>query len=450
MGKTKILIVDDDPSLLKLLSIRLTAADYKVTTASSGREALSKLPVAQPQLIITDLCMEGMDGLTLFGEVQSQYASLPVIILTAHGTIPDAVAATRKGIFSYLTKPFDAKQLLRTIENALSQSVVPTTNDSGEDTAWRNDIISNSPLMDELLSQAYRSAQTDVGILIQSESGTGKELVAQAIHKASPRRNAPFIPINCAAIPEALLESELFGHKKGAFTGAESSHEGLFVAAHGGTLFLDEVGDMPIGFQSKLLRVLQDKNVRPVGSTESRSIDVRIIAATHQDLEKGIKTGVFREDLYYRLNVVMLELPSLRERREDIPLLARYFLAEQQQRSTTCSAESFSPEAMEVLMAAPWPGNIRQLQNVIEQLVVISTTSLIPAKLVEKALRGKTGKITPLAEAQSSFERDYLIKVLQMTHGNVTQAARLAKRNRTEFYRLLSRHHLEPELFREV
>lgn len=450
MNKINLLIVDDDPSLLKLLSIRLESAGYNITTASSGREALSKLPVAQPQLIITDLCMEGMDGLTLFEEVQRQYASLPVIILTAHGTIPDAVAATRKGVFSYLTKPFDAKQLLRTIENALAQSSVPTWNDSSENPAWRKGILTQSPLMDELLSQAYRSAQTDVGVLIQSESGTGKELVARAIHKASPRKNGPFIPINCAAIPEALLESELFGHKKGAFTGAECSHEGLFVAAQGGTLFLDEIGDMPIGFQSKLLRVLQDKNVRPVGSTEARPIDVRIIAATHQDLEKGIQAGSFREDLYYRLNIVILELPALSKRREDIPLLARHFLAKQQKSSSICSAKSFSPEAMEVLMAAPWPGNIRQLQNVIEQLAVISTTALVPANLVEKALRGKTGKITPLAEAQSGFEREYLVKVLRMTHGNVTQAARLARRNRTEFYRLLSRHHLEPELFRET
>ncbi len=450
MNKTNLLIVDDDPSLLKLLSIRLKAANYNVSTASSGREALSKLPVVQPQLIITDLCMEGMDGLALFEEVQSQYASLPVIILTAHGTIPDAVAATRKGVFSYLTKPFDAKQLLRTIENALVVSTVSTKGDGGENNVWKEAILTQSALMEELLSQAYRSAQTNVGILIQSESGTGKELVARAIHKASPRKNAPFIPINCAAIPEALLESELFGHKKGAFTGAEHAHDGLFVAAQGGTLFLDEIGDMPIGFQSKLLRVLQDKNVRPVGSTEARPVDVRIIAATHQDLEKNIKKGTFREDLYYRLNVVILELPALCKRREDIPLLARHFLAEQQKNSSICSAKSFSPEAMEVLMAAPWPGNIRQLQNVIEQLAVISTTALVPANLVEKALRGKTGKITPLAEAQSGFEREYLVKVLQMTHGNVTQAARLARRNRTEFYRLLSRHHLEPELFREA
>lgn len=444
----RILIVDDDPSLLKLLSMRLSAANYEVETAGNAHTALAKLPRCKPQLVITDLRMEGMDGLSLFEEIQKRYSSLPVIILTAHGTIPDAISATRKGIFSYLTKPFDARHLLTVIEEALLQSIpISVNNDKTED--WRSGIISQSPLMDELLKQAYRAAQSDASILIQSDSGTGKELLAKAIHRASQRKNKPFVPINCAAIPDNLLESELFGHRKGAFTGAERDHDGLFAAAEGGTIFLDEIGDMPIEFQSKLLRVLEDYEIRPVGQTESTPTNVRIISATNHNLDEQIANGHFRDDLFYRLNVVVLELPTLAERREDIPMLTNHFLTKLQKQNSRCVVENFSPEAIELLVAAPWPGNIRQLLNVIEQVTVLSSSPIVPASLVERALRGKTGVLLPLAEAQLHFERDYLTKVLQISHGNVTHAARLARRNRTEFYRLLNKHHLEPETFRE-
>jgi len=256
------------------------------------------------------------------------------------------------------------------------------------------------------------------------------------------------VAINCAAIPEALLESELFGHRKGAFTGADRNHTGLFETANGGTLFLDEIGDMPLEFQAKLLRVLQEGEVRPVGMAQSISVDVRIISATHTDLEAATEARTFREDLYYRLNVVMLELPVLADRCEDIPLLANHFLSQLQQRSSSCVARSFSREAMELLMAAPWPGNIRQLLNVVEQVAVLTTSPLVSASLVQKALRGKTKEVLPLGEAQSQFERDYLVQIMQMTRGNVCQAARLAQRNRTDFYKLLHRHQLEPALFR--
>jgi len=450
MGKTKILLIDDDASLLRLLSMRLTAAGYVVETASSGRQALGKMPVYQPHLIITDLRMEGMDGMALFDEVHARYPSLPVIILTAHGTIPDAVAATRKGVFSYLTKPFDSKQLLDNISAAQRHSGQSPTDDDAvsADQGWRREIITASPAMEELLKQAWRMAQADVSILIQSESGTGKELLAQAIHAAGPRAEKPFVAINCAAIPEALLESELFGHRKGAFTGADRNHTGLFETADGGTLFLDEIGDMPLEFQAKLLRVLQEGEVRPVGMSQAIPVDVRIISATHTDLEAATEARTFREDLYYRLNVVMLELPVLADRCEDIPLLANYFLSQLQQRSPGCIARSFSREAMERLMAAPWPGNIRQLLNVVEQVAVLTTSPLVSAGLVKKALRGKTKEVLPLGEAQSQFERDYLVQIMQMTRGNVCQAARLAQRNRTDFYKLLHRHQLEPALFR--
>ncbi len=450
MSQTRILLIDDDASLLRLLSMRLSAAGYEVETASSGRQALGKMPVYQPQLIITDLRMDGMDGMALFDEVHARYPSLPVIILTAHGTIPDAVDATRKGVFSYLTKPFDSKQLLDNIKAAQRHSGQPQIDSDAvsSDQNWRRRIITASPAMDELLKQAWRMAQADVSILIQSESGTGKELLAQAIHAAGPRAEKPFVAINCAAIPEALLESELFGHRKGAFTGADRNHTGLFETANGGTLFLDEIGDMPLEFQAKLLRVLQEGEVRPVGMAKSIPVDVRIISATHSDLEAATEARTFREDLYYRLNVVMLELPALADRCEDIPLLANHFLTQLQQRATGCIARSFSREAMELLMAAPWPGNIRQLLNVVEQVAVLTTSSLISASLVQKALRGKAREVLPLGEAQSQFERDYLVQIMQMTRGNVCQAARLAQRNRTDFYKLLHRHQLEPALFR--
>ena len=450
MNQRRILLVDDDPSLLKLLSLRLRANGFQVETASSGQQALGKLTALQPHIIITDLRMENMDGLALFEAVHEQFPSLPVIMLTAHGTIPDAVNATRIGVFSYLTKPFDSEELLQTIESALSLGCASKdkrlTDDGNDD--WRQQIISQSTVMGELLARTWRIAQSDVSVVIQSDSGTGKELLARAIHNASPRYSEPFMPINCAAIPEALLESELFGHIKGAFTGASHNRIGLFEAASGGTLFLDEIGDMPMEFQAKLLRVLEDGRVRPVGSSSSIPVDVRIVCATHSNLEEAIKADTFREDLFYRLNVVMLEIPPLRDRREDIPLLANHFLQLACGRAQNCVARSFSPEAIETLMTAPWPGNIRQLLNVVEQVVALSVTPVISTSLIQNALRGKTGEVVPLARAQSDFERNYLVRILQMTQGNVSQAARLAHRNRTEFYKLLNRHQLEPHMFR--
>ena len=448
-AKSKILLVDDDSSLLKLLTIRLHAAGYEVDAAESGEQALGKLPAYQPHLVITDLRMDGMDGMALFEMLHARHPSLPVIILTAHGTIPDAVQATRRGVFSYLTKPFDSKVLLDCVKDAIRLGSEAGSADADDSSAiWRRDIVSRSNVMEELLKEAKRVATTEVSILIQSESGTGKELLAKAIHNASARKGKPFIPVNCAAIPEQLLESELFGHSKGSFTGATRDHKGLFQAATGGTLFLDEIGDMPLGFQAKLLRTLQEKEVRPVGSTQALPVDVRIISATNNNLEEAVDTGNFRDDLYYRLNVVMLELPPLSKRREDIPLLANRFLVDVQKR-TSKTVRAFSQEAMELLVSAPWPGNVRQLLNVVEQCVVLSTTPIVSANLVQRALRGKTGEIVPLASAQSQFERDYLVRLLQTTQGNVSQAARLAKRNRTEFYKLLHRHHLEPGLFRK-
>ena len=444
----RVLLVDDDPGLLRLLSIRLGAVGYQVTAVESGELALARLSISRPDLLITDLRMDGMDGMALMETVKQRYPTIPVIILTAHGTIPDAVAATNQGVFSFLTKPFDSKHLLDVIAQALELN--PGTQvgaDAQASLQWRESIVTRSAIMEDLLSQASLVADSDASVLIHGESGTGKELLAQGVHAASRRAERPFLAVNCSAIPEPLLESELFGHSKGSFTGATSSHRGLFQAADGGTLFLDEIGDMPISLQVKLLRVLQERQVRPVGSTDSLSVDVRIVSATHRDLQEAMKEGIFREDLYYRLNVVMLEVPPLRERREDIPLLARHFLQKVAEANAK-KVREFSPEAMELLVSASWPGNVRQLYNLVEQTVVLATTPVIPVVLVEKALRDKPGEILSFAEARNRFERDYLAQILQITAGNVAEAARLAKRNRTEFYRLLRRHQLEPGLFK--
>ena len=442
----KILIVDDDPSLLRLLSIRLSAAGYNVESAANAKIALGTLQHFIPQVVISDLRMEGMDGMALFEQIRVQHPNIPVVIMTAHGTIPDAINATKQGVFSFLTKPFESQELLDTVEQAIR--LQPS---SGEQTCetelWRNNIISRSTVMTSLLQQAKKVANSDFSVLIHSQSGTGKELLAKAIHQASNRKDQVFTAINCAAIPEQLLESELFGHVKGAFTGAERNHQGLFQATDGGTLFLDEIGDMPLSFQVKLLRVLQEREVRPVGSTQAIKVDVRIISATHVNLTKAIKANTFREDLYYRLNVVELELPTLVQRREDIPLLVQYFLTQAVARSNM-PIKSISQEAMELLISAPWPGNIRQLQNVVEQSVALSSENVISATLVKNALRDDSTQFPSFQQARDHFERDYLSKLLKITAGNVSQAARIAQRNRTEFYKLLNRHHLVAESYR--
>jgi two-component system response regulator GlrR len=445
----KILVVDDDPHLLRLLSIRLQTAGFEPVTAESGEAALAKLPAVRPSLIITDLRMEGMNGMVLFDTIRSRYPLLPVIILTAHGSIPEAVDATQRGVFGFLTKPFDSQILLEQVRSALAISGGLGSDADEQSGEWRAHILSRSSLMEDVLSRARLVAASEASVFINGESGTGKELLAQAIHKASPRADQPFVAVNCGAIPEALLESELFGHRRGAFTGATKDHDGLFLSADGGTLFLDEIGDMPLALQIKLLRVLQERQVRAVGATRSVPVDVRIISATHRNLADEMLAQRFREDLFYRLNVVSLELPSLSERREDIPLLANHFLrtlAEKYDKQLS----GFASEALERLVSAPWPGNIRQLYNLIEQVVILSTTPVVPDALVQQALRDDSSDLPAFAVARRDFERDYLVKLLQITEGNVSQAARLAKRNRTEFYKLLNRHEINPTVFKQL
>src|ERR671925_875925 len=439
----RVLLVDDDKDLLQLIAMRLSAAGYAVTAVESGEAALAALAVSRPQVVVTDLRMQGMDGMALFDAVHRDSPSLPVVILTAHGTIPEAVSATRRGVFSFLTKPFEPKVLLDTVAEAMRLSSPPT----GEMEDWRAELITRSSGMEDLLAQARRVAASDASVCIFGQSGTGKELLARAIHRASPRSGAPFVAVNCGAIPEGLLESELFGHKKGSFTGAVQDRRGLFQAAQGGTLFLDEVGDMPLSLQVKLLRALEERKIRPVGSHETFEVDVRVIAATHRKLEERIASGEFREDLYYRLNVVKLYIPTLAERREDIPLLANEFLSRLGTRYRRGRLQ-FAPEAMEVLVSAPWPGNVRQLLNVVEQGGALAAEEGISQSPLRQALDVADSALTPLDEARKAFERDYLVRILKITGGNVTKAARLAGRNRTEFYRLLERHSLEPGMFK--
>ncbi|EPY6987669.1 two-component system response regulator GlrR [Klebsiella quasipneumoniae] len=438
----RLLLVDDDQGLLKLLGMRLVSEGYSVVTAESGPEALRVLGREKVDLVISDLRMDEMDGLQLFSEIQKGQPGMPVIILTAHGSIPDAVAATQQGVFSFLTKPVDKDALYQAIDEALEQRSPAT------DEAWRQAIVTRSPLMLRLLEQAGMVAQSDVSVLINGQSGTGKEIVAQAIHNASPRHDKPFVAINCGALPEQLLESELFGHARGAFTGAVSNREGLFQAAEGGTLFLDEIGDMPVALQVKLLRVLQERKVRPLGSNRDIEINVRIISATHRDLPKAMARGEFREDLFYRLNVVNLKIPPLSERTEDIPLLANHLLRQSADRHKPF-VRAFSSDAMKRLMAANWPGNVRQLVNVIEQCVALTSSPVIGDALVEQALEGENTALPTFVEARNQFELNYLRKLLQITRGNVTHAARMAGRNRTEFYKLLSRHELDANDFKE-
>jgi two-component system response regulator GlrR len=440
----RLLLVDDDTSLLRLLTLRLEANGFRVATATSGEGALEAMAEARPELVITDLRMEGMDGMALFRLLRERHPGLPVLILTAHGSIPEAVEATREGVFGFLGKPFDADELLTEIRRALSLGGERRP----EGAEWCAGIRTRSPAMQAVLDRAGQVAATEAGVFIRGASGTGKELLARAIHDASPRAQGPFVAVNTAAMPEGLLESELFGHRKGAFTGAERDHTGLFREADGGTLFLDEVGDMPPGLQVKLLRVLQERRVRPVGGTQDIPVDVRIIAATHRDLEAAVAAGDFREDLFYRLNVVSLNLPPLSERREDIPLLAESFLEELAARYGR-ELTGFAPEALATLSEAPWPGNVRQLYNVVEQVVALATTPLVPDSLVREALDSAAAPMPTLAEARRTFERDYLERLLTITGGQVRRAAELAGRNRTEFYRLLSRHGLEPARFQE-
>jgi len=435
------MVVDDDPGLLRLLTIRLRAENYEVEPVANGPLALEAAARFRPDLVITDLRMEPMDGVVLLRELQVRYPGLKVILLTAHGTIPDAVRATQSGAFSFLTKPVEKQELLDQVQKALKISGVPTI-----DEEWRRGIVTRSPLLEQKLAQAHLAAGTDARILLTGEPGSGKEVLARAIHRASSRAAAPFVAFSCSAVGGELLESELFGHVKGAFSGALRDHPGVLRSAEGGTLYLDDIADLPSALQPRLLRVLQDGLLIPLGGAQAAPVNVRVISGTHRDLSQLVALGRFREDLYYKLNVVHIDVPPLARRREDIPLLVAHFL--ERVAMETGVRRIYAPEAVELLSTAEWPGNVQQLQAIVRQNVAMAQTQVIPAELVETALGGVAGRLASFDEARDEFTRNYLVQILQITAGNVSQAARLAHRNRTDFYKLLDRHQLVPADFK--
>jgi two-component system response regulator GlrR len=448
----RILIVDDDRNLLELLRMRLESSGFDVTT--SLREAEARAATAEEvfDAAIVDLQLQEQDGISLMEEMHRISPDLPVIILTAHGSIESAVDAMKRGAATYLTKPFDARELILHIGRVLEQrrlaSEVTRLRDLLAERYGFENIVARSGAMSRVLDAVSRAAQTDSTVYIHGESGTGKELIARALHLAGGRKERPFVAVNCAALPETLLESELFGHEKGAFTGAIRASRGLFARAHGGTIFLDEIGDMPTGVQAKFLRVLQERQVTPLGGDQPLSVDVRVIVATNKDLDRLVTQGLFREDLYYRIHVIPILLPPLRERKEDIPLLAEHFL-KKYGRQMNREVRGLAPKALQRLMLHDWPGNVRELENTIEYAVAMTRDDLIGEETVlPMKANGPEGVIPQLREAKDAFERDYLISILKITQGNVTSAAELAGKYRADLYGLLKKHGLNPADFK--
>ena len=455
MAGEHVLVVDDDPGLLTLMQTRLEGAGYCATLVEKGEEALAWAQENAYDLALVDLKMADVDGMTLLRELLRLHPHLPVIILTAHGTISSAVEATKLGACDYLTKPFDAKDLLHRIDKALEVRRL-----KGEVERLRNivseryhfeHIVASSAQMQQVLHQVSQIAATDSIVCLYGESGTGKELIAKTIHTASHRSQAPFVAVNCGAIPEGLLENELFGHVRGAYTGADQAHSGLLQQADRGTLFLDEIAELPHALQVKFLRVLQEHEFYPLGAGRPAKVDIRVITATNKDLWQAVREGKFREDLYYRIHVIPIFLPTLRERPEDIPLLAHAFL-QRFNGQMNKTIQGFTPEALQRLMLYEWPGNVRELGNAIERAVVLAPAGLITADLL---LLGRTTAepssrdFVPLKDAQDALERTYLLQVLTATRGNVSRAAALSGKYRGDFYKLLHKHGLVPESFRE-
>jgi len=454
MAGGNILVVDDDQDLRTLMKIRLEGAGYRATLAESGEEALAHAEEEVFDSAIVDLRMEGMDGIALLENLLRLQPSLPVVILTAHGTIANAVEATKKGAYDFLTKPFDPKELLHCLEKALEvrrlRGEVARLRTLVQERYHFDNIIASSEKMQQVLHQVALIAARDSTVCLYGESGTGKELIARAIHAASQRSQGPFVAINCGAIPEGLLENELFGHMRGAYTGADRARPGLLHQAHGGTLLLDEIGELPAALQVKFLRVLQEREFFPLGAGQPTKVDIRLIAATNQDLWSAVSSGKFREDLYYRIHVIPIFLPPLRERSEDVPLLAHHFLRQFSQ-ETGKDMQGFSPEAMQRLLSYDWPGNVREVANVIERAVVLASDRILTPDLLllgRQEPQSPQTSLLPFKQARAEFERSYLVQVLTATRGNVSRAAGLAGRYRAEFYKMLRKHAVDPQLFK--
>ena len=447
MVQERILVVDDDEALLRLLSMRLSANGFAVTTCATGEEALTLAKREMFDLALTDLRLPDRDGLSVLEGLKLIHPDLPVLLLTAHGSIPNAVEAMQKGAFGYLTKPFDNKELEATLEKALAQQrmsrEIQRLKLLVKELYGLENVVARSPKMQVLLDQVARVAETDATICLLGETGTGKEVIARVIHCNSRRARGPFIGVNCGAIPESLFESELFGHVKGAFTGAQHAKRGLVQSAQGGTLFLDEIAEMPLTLQVKLLRAIQEREVLEVGAERPSKVDVRFITSTNKDLSAAVRAGTFREDLFYRIQVFPITMPPLRERRDDIPFLAQHFL-QQSARRMQKEIRGFLPEAMQKLMLHSWPGNIRELENVVEKAVVLSSQDMITPDLLPSVTQEPTGQVKPLTAARDEFEQNYLKAVLQLTGGNISRAAQIAGRYRADFYKLLKKHGLHP------
>lgn len=426
--QARILVVDDDPGLLRLLTIRLRSESYEVEPVSSAADALAAAVRFRPDLVITDLRMDKMDGMGLLKELQARWPSLKVIMLTAHGTIPDAVRATQGGAFGFLTKPVEKQDLLEHVRKALKISGLPAI-----DEEWRAGIVTRSSLLLAKLDQAQTAAASDARVLITGEAGTGKKLFARAIHDASARSGGPFRVVAVSGAEESALAEELFG---------AAAQAGALTDAGGGTLVLDDIADLSPALQVRLVEHLKDAP----GSPDAAKGPPRLIALSRRDLTQLMTSGQFREDLYYRLNVVHLDLPPLARRREDIPLLVAHFLTRLSEE--TGLRKIYAPEAVELLATVDWPGNVHQLQAVVHQNVAMSPTEIISVEVTQAAVGAGPNRLPSFDDARDEFTRNYLMQILQITGGNVSQAARLAKRNRTDFYKLLARHQLSTDEFK--
>ena len=450
----RILIVDDEESIRNILRQLFEYEGHEVREAATADDALSKVQEEAPDAVFLDVKMPGTDGIELLGRLQKEFPGLQVVMISGHGTIDTAVEATRRGAYDFLEKPLDTDRLLVTLRNVLevkglSESVAALRSQVES----RHEIVGSSFHIRQVLDRIERVAPTDSRVLITGENGTGKELVARALHSLSPRRDRAFVEVNCAAIPSELIESELFGHMKGSFTGAVQDRTGKFEQADRGTLFMDEVGDMSLAAQSKVLRALEEGKVTRVGGHKPRQVDVRVIAATNKDLEEEIREGRFREDLYYRLNVVPIHMPPLRERREDIPMLVRHFSSRMAEQSGLPVRE-FTPEALEKLKGLDWPGNVRELRNTVERLMILASGDQIRAEDVatlvgEHAAADGLGADLLGAETFSEFkdraERAFVLQKLREHEWNVSETARALDMPRSNLYKKIEKHDLQRE-----
>ena len=467
MSAGNILVVDDDQNLIELIGLKLQSEGYEVTSASNGVDALQAARQNLFDLCVLDLRLHDQDGISLMRELHRINPDMRVIILTGYGSVESAVQAMQEGAYSYLTKPFNTQELLlqisRALENRRLNTEIQRLRGLLEQAYDFPNVIAKSAKMRTVLDTVSRIADTESTIYLQGESGTGKEVIAKAIHLASSRRDKPFVAVNCAALPEPLLESELFGHEKGAFTGADKSTRGLLSQANNGTFFLDEVGDMPLSIQAKLLRMLQDRQFYPVGSEKPVLVNVRIIVATNKDLEQEVAKGNFRLDLFYRLHVIPIHLPPLRERKEDIPLLADRFLKQIAQQMHK-DLKGITPEAMQKLMLYEWPGNVRELENTLEYAIAMTRHDMLTEDTI--LIKGAAGNARPevlnsfingtkisvksYKTAKYEFEKEYLLHLLKLCGGKASEAAKLAGKSRTDFYELLRKHEIKIDEFKRT